>query len=364
MLSNLFEILIFGSLITLGILLISNSLQVNRKANIWFGTFLLIWASYWLEEIISLISAGSLEFSNTFYVAFIQFFSPVTFFVSIRYFTNPAYKIGRDALYYLAIPIVYLTLLILQNFLSINIGSVMLAFILIHGLAYIILSLFQLRKHKKHILNFSSNIVPIDLAWLAYIIWATLFLILGISVFNLLFFEAPLNLFMNGFVFWVVLFTAHHVLRQKEIFPVDENERTETLLLFTDADADSIQNKIMTNEKLIEEKSRLHEFLVNEEPFLDPELSLGKLAKMLHLTSHQLSYVINNGFNQNFYGYINKFRVDKAKKLLIEDNNLEKYSMIGIAFESGFNSKTAFNTAFKKITGQTPSEFKKSCSNL
>ncbi|MDO8896190.1 MAG: helix-turn-helix domain-containing protein, partial [Bacteroidales bacterium] len=68
-------------------------------------------------------------------------------------------------------------------------------------------------------------------------------------------------------------------------------------------------------------------------------------------------------YNQNFYGYINKFRVEKSKKLLT-DKELDKYSIIGIAFESGFNSKTAFNTAFKKITGQTPSEFKKRSSGL
>ena len=71
----------------------------------------------------------------------------------------------------------------------------------------------------------------------------------------------------------------------------------------------------------------------------------------------------NNGFNQNFYGFINKFRVEKSKKLLA-DKELDKYSIIGIAFESGFNSKTSFNTTFKKLTGQTPSEFKRTCSNL
>ncbi len=360
--TNLLEILIFGSLVLLGIILIVNPLKLNKKANIWLGTFLLLWATFWLEEIVNLISAGNVELGSVLYLNFIRFLSPVVFFISIRYFTNPEYKIGRHIMLYLAIPSIYLAFLILDKLKAGGLYGILLGFILIHGFAYTILSLFQIRKHKKHILHFSSNTVQIDLAWLESIVWAALFLVLAVIIFNLVFFEAPLNLFMNGFVYVVVLFTAYHSLKQKEIFPDDEQERAEALLLL--ADTDTSQNKIMTDEKLLEEKSRLNEFLLNEEPFLDTELSLGKLAKMLNLSSHQLSYVINNGYNQNFNGFINKFRVEKAKKLLVEDRKLDKYSIIGIAFESGFNSKTSFNTAFKKITGQTPSEFKNSCSDL
>lgn len=363
MLTNLLEILIFGSLVLLGIMLIANPLQLNKKANIWFGTFLLIWATYWIEEIVSLISSENMELECVLCLRFIQFLSPVAFFISIRYFTNPGYKIGRDILLYLAIPSIYLILLILDSFQAGKFNVVLLGFILVHGFSYTILSLLQIRKHKKHILHFSSNTVEIDLAWIESIVWAALFLVIGISIFNMLFFEAPLNLFMNGFVYTVVLFTAYHSLKQKEIFPVDEEERTEALLLLADTDTNTLQNKIMTDEKLVEEKSRLYELITKEELYLDTELSLGKLAKKLNLSSHQLSYVINTGFNQNFYGFINKFRVEKAKQLIAEDKNLDKFSMIGIAFESGFNSKTSFNTTFKKITGQTPSEFRNSCSD-
>ncbi|MFW5687842.1 MAG: helix-turn-helix domain-containing protein, partial [Bacteroidota bacterium] len=117
------------------------------------------------------------------------------------------------------------------------------------------------------------------------------------------------------------------------------------------------------DDKLVEIKARLHDLITKEELYLDSELNLGKLAKKLDISSHQLSYVINNGFNQNFYGFINKFRVEKAKKLLAGEAT-DKYSIIGIAYESGFNSKTAFNTTFKKITGLTPSEFIKTSSGL
>ncbi|WP_281979263.1 helix-turn-helix domain-containing protein [Tenacibaculum mesophilum] len=97
--------------------------------------------------------------------------------------------------------------------------------------------------------------------------------------------------------------------------------------------------------------------------YLDNNINLASLAEEMQITSHQLSYVINNGFNQNFYQFINSYRIEKAKKLLM-DKSSEKLSILGIAFESGFSSKTAFNTTFKKLTNQTPSEFKKQSSSL
>jgi AraC-like DNA-binding protein len=83
----------------------------------------------------------------------------------------------------------------------------------------------------------------------------------------------------------------------------------------------------------------------------------------MHLTPHQLSYLINIGFNENFFLFVNKYRVERVKELLINKEN-DHLSILGIAFESGFSSKTAFNTTFKKFTQQTPSEYKKSRTTL
>ena len=79
----------------------------------------------------------------------------------------------------------------------------------------------------------------------------------------------------------------------------------------------------------------------------------------MNLSTHLLSYTINTGFDENFYQFINRYRIDEAKKMVL-DPQMGHLNLVGIAFAVGFNSKTAFNTAFKKATGQTPSEFKKS----
>lgn len=363
MMVKLLILLLFGSLVQLGIILIANPLHVNKRANIWFGLFLFLWASFWLDEIILMIGGETIGWSYAFLLSFIQYLSPLIFYISIKFFTNPDYKFGTKALLYLVLPTVYVAFLIMDKFFAKDFKVIITALILIHAIAYSIMSLFLIRTHKRHIQQLASSTLEIDLAWIEYIVWSTLFLVAGISIFNLLFFEAPLNLFMNGFVYVVVLFTAYHSLKQKEIFPADNEERAEALSILIENESETVQNKIISDDRLVEMKAHLNDLITLEELYLDSELTLGKLAKKLNLTSHQLSYLINNGYNQNFYGYINKFRVEKSKKLLA-DKELDKYSIIGIAFESGFNSKTSFNTAFKKITGQTPSEFKKRSSDL
>ncbi|WP_276876504.1 helix-turn-helix domain-containing protein [Chryseobacterium joostei] len=95
-----------------------------------------------------------------------------------------------------------------------------------------------------------------------------------------------------------------------------------------------------------------------EKPYLDGDLNLLKLSDRVQINAHQLSYLLNNGFQENFFYFVNKYRVEHAKKMLIDDS-FQKLSILGIAFESGFNSKTAFNTIFKKMTDMTPSEFRK-----
>ncbi len=95
----------------------------------------------------------------------------------------------------------------------------------------------------------------------------------------------------------------------------------------------------------------------SEKPFFDSNLKLSQLAKMLSTTSNHLSQVINDHRKQNFFDFINGYRIDQAKRLLL-DSSHQNYTLLSIAYEVGFNSKSAFNTAFKKHTSETPSRFR------
>ena len=111
-----------------------------------------------------------------------------------------------------------------------------------------------------------------------------------------------------------------------------------------------------------EQKGRYHqqllEYIEKEKPYLNQELTRDQLAEALGLNSKYLSQVINEIQQQNFMDFINAYRIDEAKKKLIHPA-WQHYTVLAIAQEVGFKSRSAFYSAFKKATGQTPSAFKK-----
>jgi len=104
-------------------------------------------------------------------------------------------------------------------------------------------------------------------------------------------------------------------------------------------------------------RKKLIEYLEKDKPYMNNELKLQDIASYLGLPPYQLSQVINAELKTNFYSLINKYRIEEAKRLLI-DPNKQHLNILEIAFETGFNSKSAFNTAFKKNTTITPSQYK------
>ncbi len=103
---------------------------------------------------------------------------------------------------------------------------------------------------------------------------------------------------------------------------------------------------------------KLTEVMQNQQPFLQPDFSLPVLAKLLKVSPHQLSQVINDKLQQNFFEFTAHYRITAAKDLLLHPQYAH-LKIEEIAEMVGYNSKSAFNTSFKKIVGQTPSEFKK-----
>ena len=103
-------------------------------------------------------------------------------------------------------------------------------------------------------------------------------------------------------------------------------------------------------------RDKLLTLMAEEQPWLEPELTLTEVAKRLRITPGLLSKVINSGCGQNFNDFVNAYRVQEAQRLLA-DPRFAHYSLVGIALESGFNSRSTFNRVFKKMLGQAPSEF-------
>ena len=114
-LNNYITILIYGFLILLSFLLIVNPLKVNKKANYWFGVFLFLWSTFWLEEIFALASINPLTNSSLIIVRFLQFLTPIVFYFSIVFYSNPDFKFKKKEFIYTIAPIIFLIGLIAQQ---------------------------------------------------------------------------------------------------------------------------------------------------------------------------------------------------------------------------------------------------------
>lgn len=121
----------------------------------------------------------------------------------------------------------------------------------------------------------------------------------------------------------------------------------------------TLQNNLVSeSEELSSSLKDLEEYMVREKPYLDFDLTLNELARQLKLTAPALSKLIKQYKNQNFYDFINTYRIEEAKKL-ISDSGESKKTIQEIMYECGYNSKSSFNTAFKKVTGETPTSYRK-----
>ena len=172
-----------------------------------------------------------------------------------------------------------------------------------------------------------SIVICIFLIWLAYSTAAYTSYIVGALSFSFLF-------------YLVILLIIFRNLKQPIFY--QEKER--------------YKNKVIS-EINISRIEKLLPSVIEKEMFLNPDLTLDQAAKELKISKHILSQYLNERLNKSFSTFINEHRIEKAKVLLRNNSN---YSVESIGYESGFSSKSSFFTAFKKITGKTPSEFQRS----
>ena len=236
--------------------------------------------------------------------------------------------------------------------------SVIYVAIIISGIAYAFLSLQKLSRHRKNITQQFSFSEKINLRWLSY-------LILGSSVIWVVVIFCD-DQFIFSTVVLYLFFIGYFGIKQVGIFtnkPVSESNETEVLALET-VSAENQTEKIkyeksgLGNTELQFIHKKLTELMEDEKLYKNSELTLAELSQKLNVHPNVLSQVINSVEQKNFYDYINYQRVEEFKKLILLPEN-QKFTLLSLAFECGFNSKTAFNRNFKKVTGVSPSQYLK-----
>ncbi|WP_109697702.1 helix-turn-helix domain-containing protein [Chitinophaga deserti] len=107
---------------------------------------------------------------------------------------------------------------------------------------------------------------------------------------------------------------------------------------------------------------RLKKYMIEEKPFLNPSLTIQDISGKMGIPVRDLSLLINHQIGQHFYDFVNTYRIEQAMNML-KDDTKSKVTILEILYEVGFNSKSSFNTAFKKHTGNTPTSYRKELKN-
>lgn len=227
------------------------------------------------------------------------------------------------------------------------------------GPFYFVLSFRLFKKLDINIFNYFSSYENVNLNWLrklVYIfggIWTALMIFATVhhvfQMFSWIFCTHGLSLSLSAFIILI----GYYGLKQKEIF-IQYPDRNSVSTAEPKAKYGGIILKESDTEYYVD---KLKKFMTSGKPYLEANLSLPELANKLEMPSHHLSRVINEQFGMNFFDFINQYRIDEVKSK-IGNPKYAHLSLLGIAFDSGFNTKSAFNRVFKKITGLTPSEYK------
>ena len=330
-----------------------------------------------------------------FYLPFQQlyFIGPVIFFY-VQSLLNPSFRFGKNEWWHLLPGILYLLFSIIM---VVTDKLVLKKYYFLAGgqdpdfdtwyqltgfasmLFYFFLSLRYYNLYKKLILQVVSYAELVSFRWVRNFLVAFLimlfikivFFILGeitdmsywdtwwyFFVFAILFYYIAITGYANS-VETKVAFKPHLLtyrptllLNYSPSLTLTESVTEEAeIIAIGPASKDSVADEVLT-----EWKPKLLGLLQEEKIYEDPELSLTQVAKQLQSNPSFISMVVNRGFGLNFNDFINQFRIEAVKEMLKKGEH-KKQTLLGIAYECGFNSKATFNRAFKKVTGLTPKEW-------
>jgi len=228
--------------------------------------------------------------------------------------------------------------------------------------AYSLATFMVIHRHQKklkELISFSSE--KITLRWLLglsitfYTGYVVMFIFGGIDImvgfmpfdpYELSFISLTLLTFLFG------VFGFHQPSIFEEVVRYDIKVKP----LELEPDLKKYQRSGLKNEDVADLVNKVRKYMVIEKPYLDRELTIYDLSNQLKISRHTLSEVINEHMGMNFYNLVNEYRISEVKERMKSDE-YRQLTILAIAYDSGFNSKSSFNTIFKEKTGQTPSEY-------
>jgi len=361
----------------------------ERSANLYIGIFILIFGLSFLDKFIS--DAGFYDNYPDFWLIL-----PATYFLCypalyfyIRSIAFKKTKLKKIDIIHL-IPFLFINVVTIILFHSkdsstklhiantlegLNEWFLPVDYVLLRimSIVYLILSIQVVIRFRKIVLESYSNLEKRNYKWILQLTFVFVYYIVAALVDNIIRFFVDESLSIKLvyilspvdvlFLLWIM----YKVISQPYLFNgVDANAKLLKELLDEPSKPHKNDVENTSSIRFAADQNQLKEKLENhmrkEEPFLDPSLTIYDLSKQIGTSIKELSLLINHDLNQHFFDYVNGFRIRKAMEIF-KNTNDDKLTVLEVLYEVGFNSKSSFNTAFKKFTGTTPSEFKRKASS-
>ncbi len=258
---------------------------------------------------------------------------PLLYLYGYSLFTKPKIQLKSVIFHFIPGSIYVIFCDYIPNDINSSFWKLSYSFILMHSFSYVIASLFisqkrQITVNKKVREWYILLVLALCLVWIVY----TLIFIKLIPVYSA-------GVVAFSILMFITLFLAYD---RKGIF--DKNDKEKYL------------NTTITIEDGEAHLSQIKKLIMEDHLYLDPNLKLVSLSSRLNLSPRDISMIINRHANKNFSNFINEYRIKKAKELLSSSHPDTK--ILAIALDSGFNSLSSFNVAFKLFTKCTPSEYR------
>ncbi len=222
----------------------------------------------------------------------------------------------------------------------------------IQAITYTILSIRELLKFRTDLKNYFSEIEKLKQSLLMYILvgffFAWIVFLSGFLLTYLTGLNSEIKSILESIGLLILFFNANIIAYKLIQHP----------FLLSEFKGVIIESKSTVLPKVVNEQTakRLKSYMQENRPFLNPSVTINDIAAELDLHPRSLSLLIKHSFNQNFFDFINEHRINEAKSKLANDK--KDSTILEILYECGFNSKSAFNNAFKKFTGFTPTTFR------
>lgn len=232
-----------------------------------------------------------------------------------------------------------------------------LVFMIAYFVYYVYNSYKSLQKYKISILQLYSYRENVDLLWLRRVV--VLFSLITIIVFPaglISYFHFHAIAFAD-YLFYLMLVVFIFLLgywgyQQGEIFSFNN-----TVEMHNGKENNKTSAISEETQRLFKQKSQeIKQLMIVSKPYLDPKLTIHDLASKIELQPHQLSRIINKEFHSSFFEFVNTYRVEEFRKK-VSSGEFKNFTILGIALECGFNSKSSFNRIFKESTGITPGDY-------